>query len=196
MWKEGRVSIIVISHNRRRQLLRTLASLCSLPGKQPIIVVDNGSLDGTAAAVAAQFPSILLIRSRRDLGAAARNIGVAYVHTPYIAFCDDDTQWEVGALDRAVSILDAAPSVAVLNPCVQIGPGRQPSPVCEAMARSPLLQDHLPGPQLLDFMAGACVIRTRAFYDVGGYWPPFFKGGEEALMALDLVERGWHIVYA
>jgi GT2 family glycosyltransferase len=45
-------------------------------------------------------------------------------------------------------------------------------------------------------MAGACVIRTRAFYEVGGYWPPFFIGGEEALMALDLVERGWRIIYA
>src|SRR5690606_8249913 len=28
------------------------------------------------------------------------------------------------------------------------------------------------------------------------FWPPFFAGGEEALMAMDMVEQGWHIVYA
>ncbi|MDS1139335.1 glycosyltransferase [Pusillimonas sp. SM2304] len=196
MWTEGRVSVVVVTHNKRRQLLHTLESLRSLPGRRPIIVIDNGSVDGTAAAIAEQFPSVLLIRARRNLGAAARNIGVAYVHTPYIAFCDDDMQWEAGALERAVAMLDASPDVAVLNACVQIGPTRSLSPACVAMAQSPLSRECLPGPQLLDFMAGACVMRTRAFYDVGGYWPPFFLGGEEALMALDMVERGWRIVYA
>jgi GT2 family glycosyltransferase len=113
-----------------------------------------------------------------------------------VAFCDDDTQWEPGALERAVRLLDATPNVAVLSACVQVGILRQPDPTCVSMSHSPLEREHLPGPQLLGFMAGACVMRTRAFYDVGGYWPPLFIGGEDALMALDLVERGWRIVYA
>ncbi|MGB6103177.1 MAG: glycosyltransferase [Pusillimonas sp.] len=196
MLTEGRVSIVVTTHNRRIPVLNTLVSLCRLPGRWPIIVIDNGSTDGTSAAVAERFPSVMLIRARRNLGAAARNIGVAYVHTPYIAFCDDDTRWEMGALERAVATLDAAPDVAVLNACVHIGPSRKLSPACSIMAQSPLSHGRMPGPQLLDFMAGACIMRTRAFYDVGGYWPPFFFGGEEALMALDMTERGWRVVYA
>src|SRR3546814_8490118 len=99
MTTEGRATNIVISHNRRVQLLSTLKSLQQLPGNWPIIVIDNGSTDGTAAVVASHFPSIMLIRAQRNLGAAARNIGVAYAHTPYIAFSDDDTQWEPGALE-------------------------------------------------------------------------------------------------
>lgn len=193
---EGRVSIVVTTYNRRAMVLNTLATLSRLPGIWPIMVIDNGSTDGTASSIAAQFPAVMLIRARRNLGGAARNIAAAYVHTPYIAFCDDDTCWEHGSLERAAAILDSAPEVAVLSACVRIGVGRQLSPVCMNMAQSALPRGGLPGPRLLDFMAGACVVRTRAFLDVGGFWPPFFMGGQEALLALDIAERGQHVVYA
>jgi GT2 family glycosyltransferase len=195
MAAEERATIIVLTYNRCTQLLSKLESLFKLPGQWPMIVIDNGSTDGTAAAVAARFPSVMLIRARRNLGAAACNIGVAYTHTPYVAFCDDDTQWEPGALQRAICLLDAAPTVAVVSACVQIGVMRRLDPACLSMAQSPLARGDLPGPQLLDFMAGAGIVRTRAFYVVGGYWPPFFWGGEKA-MAFDLLERGWRIIYA
>lgn len=196
MRAEGRATIVVLSYNRRVQLLSTLESLQKLPGQWPIIVVDNGSTDETAAAVAQRFPSVMLIRSQRNLGAAARNIGVAYAHTPYVAFSDDDTQWDPGSLERAVEMLDMAPDVGVLSACIHVGPTRQLDPGCLTMEHSPLARDSLPGPQLLGFMAGACVMRTRAFFEVGGYWPPLFIGGEESLMALDMVEQGWRIIYA
>lgn len=191
-----RVSIIVLSHNRRAQLLATLECLARLPGGWPIIVVDNASTDETASAVAALFPSLVLIRARRDLGAAGRNLGVAFARTPYVAFCNDDVRWEPGALEQATRILDSAPTVGVLSAHVQVGATRRPEPACLAMAQSPLEQGDLPGPRLLGFMGGACVMRTQAFHDVGGYWPPLFIGGEEALLALDLAERGWGIIYA
>ncbi len=186
---------MVLTHNRRVQLLQTLRALSRLPDGWPVIGVDNGAADGTAGAVAREFPNVLLIRSRRNIGAAARNIGVAYVHTPYVAFCDDDTQWEPGALERAGQILDAHPQIAVLNGCVKVGDAGRIDPACISMARSPLDRENLPGPQLLGFMAGACVVRTRAFYEAGGYWPPLFIGGEEELLALDLADRGWRMVY-
>ncbi|WP_353149728.1 glycosyltransferase [Pollutimonas bauzanensis] len=192
----GRATIVVLTHNKHLQAISALEYLCGLPGQWPIVVVDNGSTDGTPAAIAARYPSIMLIRARRNLGAAARNIGVAFAQTPYVAFCDSDTEWEPGALERAVALLDDTPQLAVVSACVQVGATGCPAPACLSMAQSPLAREQLPGPQLLGFTAGACVMRTCAFYQVGGYWPPFFQGGEEALMALDLVERGWRIVYA
>ncbi|MBB5214803.1 glycosyltransferase family 2 protein [Parapusillimonas granuli] len=182
---EARVSIVVLTYNRRARVLGLLRRLQALAGDWPIIVVDNGSMDGTAAAVAAAFPSVLLIRAKRNLGAAARNIGAAYVHTPYIAFCDDYMQWEPDALERGVRLLDGAPDVAVLSS--RIWKDGDPAGDEDGGAQHPAFQG---------FLAGACMVRTRAFCDVGGYWPPLFNGGEEVLMALDLVERGWRIVYA
>lgn len=190
-----RGTVVVLTYNRRCQLLRTLRAITQLPDGWPVIVIDNGSTDGTAEAVAGEFPTVLFIRSRRNIGAAARNIAVAYVHTPYVAFCDDDTQWQAGSLERAADVLDRHPRIGVLNGCVLVGEEGYVDPTCTDMARSPLERENLPGPQLLGFMAGACVVRTRAFYEVGGYWPPLFIGGEEELMALDLAERGWRMVY-
>jgi len=157
--------------------------------------VDNGSSDGTAEAAQREFPSVLLIRSRCDIGTAARNIAVAYVHTPYVAFCDEDTQWLPGSLERAADVMDAYPEVAVVNGCVLTGESGSIHPLCHDMAQSPLDRENLPGPQLLSFMAGASVVRAKAFYEVGGFWPPLFAGGEESLLALDLADRGWRIVY-
>lgn len=190
-----RGTVVVITHNRRAQLMQTLRALGrSAPG-WPVIVVDNGSSDGTSRAVSREFPAIMLIRSRRNIGAAARNIAVAYVHTPYVAFCDDTTVWEPGALQHAVAVLEEHPGIGVISPRVMQGDPPQLDPVCAVMALSPLEKGSLPGPQVLSFLAHACVMRTRAFYDVGGYWPPLFVGGEEALMALDMAEQGWSMVY-
>jgi GT2 family glycosyltransferase len=137
----SRVSIVVLTFNRRVELLRTLHRLTVLPGRHAIIVVDNGSADGTVDAVRNAFPAVIAVRSSRNLGAAGRNLGVERVQTPYVAFSDDDTSWEAGSLEQALDILDAAPSVAVLNAKILIGCERRLDPSCEVMARSPL-----PGP--------------------------------------------------
>ncbi|GAA5236940.1 glycosyltransferase [Verticiella sediminum] len=192
---EPRISAVVLTYNRRREVLATLEHLQAALDAAPTIVVDNGSTDGTVDAIARRFPEVELVRAPANLGAAGRNLGVARVRTRYVAFGDDDTQWEAGALERAADILDAAPQVAVLSGQVLVGPDGRVDPTCTAMTHSPLgTTAH--GPRLLGFLAGACVMRTAVYRAVGGYWPRFFIGGEEQLMALDIVALGWDIVYA
>ena len=53
-----RVSVVIATADRREQLLHTLARLMALPEQPPVIVVDNGSVDGSAAAVRAAFPRV------------------------------------------------------------------------------------------------------------------------------------------
>lgn len=192
----ARISIVVLTHNRVHELDRCLARLLALPERAPVIVVDNASQDGTADHVRRAWPQVQLVHSPRNLGAAARNLGVEQVRTPYVAFCDDDTWWAPGALARAVALLDAHPRVGVLNARVLVGPDNRPDPTCDHMAASPVPSGGLPGPALIGFMAGAVVMRTRAFREAGGYERRFFLGAEEALLALDLQARGWAIVYA
>src|SRR5437660_1527012 len=95
---EKRISAVMITHNRRDEMLRSLDKLCSLPDAVRVILVDNGSSDGSAKAVAGRLPDVKIIRSEINLGAAARNLGVEQATTPYVALCDDDTWWSAGCL--------------------------------------------------------------------------------------------------
>ena len=193
---DERLTVIILTYNRKTELRRTLEQLRSLPRQPPLIVVDNASQDGTAAMVHSAFPDVTLISLPRNLGAAGRNAGARCAQTQYIAFCDDDTWWASGALERAVRLLDAHPDIAVLSARVLVGANESEDPACSAMASSPLPSEGLPGPVLLGFLAGAAVMRRVPFIEAGGYEPRFFIGGEEALLTLDLVSSGWKIVYA
>lgn len=190
-----RVSVVVLTHNRVSEVTRTVSRLLALPEAPPVIVADNGSTDGTATTLRQRFPSVQVVECGANLGAAGRNRAAKLAKTDYIAFSDDDTEWEAGALDEAVRVLDSAPQVAVLAGRVLVGESRQLDPTCRRMRASPLDRTGLPGPALIGYMAGACVFRSVVFRQVGGYEPRLFIGGEEALVSLDVLEAGYAIVY-
>lgn len=191
------VAVVALTHNRRDEILRTLDRLAELPERPPVCVVDNGSRDGTAAAVARRHPHARLVRLPRNLGAAGRNAGVRAMHAEYIAFCDDDTWWAPGSLARAVRLLDGFPALAAITARVLVGPEQREDPTSAFMAASPFpAPAGLPGTGVIGFMAGACVMRRRAFLHAGGFEPRLLIGGEEALLALDLLAAGWSLAYA
>lgn len=192
----GRLSLVVLTHNRCERVLHTLERLHELPERCRVVVVDNGSSDGTVAAVQHRFPGLRIIALDGNRGAAARNVGVRAVRSAYVAFCDDDTWWTPGALTEAVRLLDAHPQVALVSARVLVGPDGRDDPACASMNASRLRPPGLPGPALLGFLAGACVVRRDAFLQAGGYEPRLFLGGEESLLALDLAASGWWLVYA
>jgi hypothetical protein len=82
-----RITVAVLTHNRVSQVLDTLAKLVALPDQPRIVLVDNASADGTAERVSQRFPSVQVIKSKVNLGAAGRNLGVERVQTEYVAFC-------------------------------------------------------------------------------------------------------------
>lgn len=191
-----KISLVVLTHNRKEEVLRTLAKLTALPEQVPICVVDNGSSDGSGDAIAQAFPQVRLVRLASNLGAAGRNVGARQMRTKYLAFCDDDTWWEPGALTRAVELMEAHPSLAIMTARVLVGTDNREDPASTIMAASPLPNpSRLPGTKVLGFMAGACVVRRLPFLLAGGYEARFFIGGEERLLALDLIAAGWQLAY-
>ncbi|ASO19590.1 GT2 family glycosyltransferase [Actinoalloteichus hoggarensis] len=187
-----RITVVIITRDRREQLLETLAQMTALPDAAPIILVDNGSTDGTADAVAAAYPEVGLIRSARNLGAIGRNLAVRRVRTPYVAFCDDDTRWQPGVLTRAVTLLDRWPGLASVTGRCLVEPDLTEDPITPEMRDSPVAgPDWLPGPALLGVMAGLSAFRVSAFTQVGGFSSRMWLGGEEELLALDLASFGW-----
>ncbi|MET9026548.1 glycosyltransferase [Nocardia sp. NPDC004168] len=187
-----RMTVVIMTRNRREQLLRTLAHMTTLPDAAPIILVDNGSTDGTADAVAAAFPSVILIRSAENLGAVARNIAVERTATPYVAFCDDDTRWQPGALTRAADVLDRYPGLGSVTGRCLVAPDLREDPITPELRDSPVVgPDWLPGPALLGVMAALSAFRVSAFREVGGFSRRLWFAGEEELLALDLAAHGW-----
>ncbi|PWR13018.1 glycosyl transferase, partial [Micromonospora acroterricola] len=175
------VTVVVATRNRRAQLLDTLGRHAA-----PVILVDNGSDDGTPAAVARAFPAVRVVRLDENAGAgAARNIGVELADTPFVAFADDDSYWAPGALERAAAILRGRPGTGLLTGQVRVGREQRLDPVSAAMARAPLgTPPGAPGPAVLGFLACAVVLRRRAFQQVGGFTERLGTYGEEALLAM------------
>jgi GT2 family glycosyltransferase len=189
------VTVIVLTYNRRAELLTTLQRLAALPEQPAIIVVDNASDYDVQRCVHERHPQIEVVTMPANIGAAARNHGVERAATRYVAFCDDDTWWAPGALAHAAATLDAHPQVAVLCARILVGEKLETDPTSRLMARSPLPSAGLPGRAILGYMAGASVMRRAAYRQVGGYHPRLFLGGEEELVALDLAAAGWAMVY-
>lgn len=189
---DDRVTVVVITADRRPELLSTLARLADLPEQPHVIVVDNGSRDGTAEAVTDGHPWVELFVLRDNAGAVARNLAVRAATTPYVAFNDDDTWWEPGSLERAADVLDLHPPVAVVTATILVEPHGTEDPVVEDMRVSSLSNEmSLPGMPLLSILAGASVVRREAFLQVGGFEPRLLIGGEEELFSTDLASAGW-----
>lgn len=190
-----RVTLVMTTRDRRERALATVGRCRDLPGAPPVIVVDDASRDGTAAAIRGAHPDVEVLRRDRSAGAAARNDAVRRATTPYVAFVDDDSGWASGALDRAADVFDAHPQVALIAARMLVGVEEREDPVNALMADSPLRDPALPGPEVLGFLACGALVRREAFLAVGGFEPRFHLGGEEELLALDLRRHGWRCVY-
>jgi GT2 family glycosyltransferase len=193
---DPRFTVVIITRNRREELLRTLERMTCVPERPSILVADNGSTDGTSEAVTARYPQVRLFRSPRNLGAVARNEMVRRVGSPYVAFCDDDTWWDPGALSAAADVLDAHDGLASVTGRILVEPGGLPDPIEPELSGSPVpAPGWLPGPALLGILAGASMLRVSAFRQVGGFSSKLWIGGEEELLTIDLAACGWWMCY-
>lgn len=189
------LGVAIATRDRRDSLLATLERLAALPERPPIVVADNASTDGTTAAVAERFPRVGLLALARNHGAAARNLAARQLETPFVAFSDDDSWWEPGALAAAAAILDRHPEVGLLAARILVGEERRLDTVSAAMAASPT-PPGLPGPRIDGFIACGAVVRAEAFLAAGGFCERFLIGAEESLLTIDLGAAGWELCYA
>jgi GT2 family glycosyltransferase len=121
------LSIVIVSFNARADLERCLASLAAAPPAVPhdVVVVDNASTDGSAAAVRARWPQVRTIERATNGGfSVANNEGIRATSGEFVLLLNSDTIVPPGALDALVARLAAEPSVAVAGPRLVDGTGR------------------------------------------------------------------------
>lgn len=104
MAEVSNVSVVVVSYNTREKLRKCLLAI---ELEHEIIVVDNASSDGSADMVAAEFPSVKLIRNGQNVGfGTANNQGIDLASRPLVLCLNSDAYAEPGALSRLAEVFE------------------------------------------------------------------------------------------
>lgn len=205
----GRVRVVAIipTLNARTLLESALASLGKQTMRPHVIVVDNGSSDGTAEMVAHRFPEVELVRSEQNLGfGRAIMLGAERADADILVLVNNDVVCEpqfVAAICAPFAAADVGMVAGVLTQA------RAPSRIDTAgieldstlgswdyLADEPVgrLSEHVSAP--VGPCGGAAAYRLSAFRGVGGFDPNLFAYWEDVDLALAMRRAGWRCVLA
>lgn len=214
------LSVIIVNWNVRDLLRRSLHSVlaprraCGLE----VIVVDNGSRDGSVEMVRTEFPQVHLIANPDNRGfPAANNQGLAVARGRYVLLLNPDTEVVGDALETLLAFADDHPDVGVVGPqllnpdgTVQSSRRRFPT-LATALLESTWLQPYAPRRLLaryyvldrpdnevqeVDWVTGAALMaRREAVEEVGPLDEGFFMYSEELDWCRRFREAGWRVVY-
>ena len=108
-------TVVVPSYNRQALLPETLdAILSQQPPPAEVIVVDDGSTDGSVAMLGARFSGRVVVETVTNCGdLVARNVGLGLARAPLVAFCDSDDVWQPGFLAAMSALWQAEPATRV-----------------------------------------------------------------------------------
>jgi GT2 family glycosyltransferase len=214
---EPLVAVIVVSHNTRDDLLRGLASLAGVSVPIETVVVDNASGDGSAEAVAAQFPHVRLLRNAENVGfGRANNRGLAETRAPFVLFLNSDAELRTGSLETLVRVLQDRPGVGLVGPRtveadgvvqVSFGPDLTPwsewwqrrlvqgvkrrQPAALRAAAEAAGREHAP-----DWISASCLLaRRQALQAVGGFDEGYFLYEEDADLCRRVRQAGWSLLF-
>jgi hypothetical protein len=206
------VTVVVVTCNGGDETVNCLRSIAaSEPPPAEIVLVDNGSTDGTRELIAGSYQGRVPVTGvwlSTNVGLAeARNIGVRQVSTPFIAFLDNDTivspTWLKAALETMETHgADCAQCKLVIGHDYRridslgylLGPFGFPRHIVRPGA---IDRPEYQRPRLLfGVKAAGMVVRRQALAKAGGFDPAFFIYGEETDFCWRLLRAGGKIVFA
>jgi GT2 family glycosyltransferase len=218
---EPLVSVVVVSHDVKDLLLDCLAALhqaTDVPFE--VILVDNNSKDGSAAAVEESFPDVKVHRMRRDSGfGRAHNAGLEIATGRFVLLLSPEVMVGPGCVGELADFLLVRPDVGAVSPRLLTPEGRLdggarrafPSPGLAFYRLAGLSRvfphskrfgrynfGYLPAdrPHEIDAGTSACLmIRRAAFAKVGRFDTAYFMYGEDLDFCFRLRQGGWKVFY-
>lgn len=203
------LSAIVVSYNTRDHLLGCVEAV--VDSASEVIVVDNASSDGSAAAVGARFPDVNVIRLDENLGfGTACNVGIATATAPLLLVLNADAIPEPGAIAALVGCASRHPEAGAIGPLL-VGPddraqestngypsrwwlGRPAMTSYGRRTSRASSSDDPYRPIKEGFVAGAALLlRREAIDDVGAFDPRFFMFYEDVDLCRRLEHAGWGV---
>jgi N-acetylglucosaminyl-diphospho-decaprenol L-rhamnosyltransferase len=211
------LSVIIITFNSLALLKQCVESVrAATPvADYEIIVVENGSGDGTADWLRTQ-PDIKAIFNNTNRGVApARNQGLSAAAGRYLLILDADTIVEQGALDTLVALMDAHPEAGLGAPKLTDAAGtlqytcrfyptalskiyrRLPFAFAKKRLAAEFLEDwQHDSERVVDYVIGACqIVRREAFEKVGPLDERIFYGPEDIDYCTRIWSAGWKVMY-
>ncbi len=214
----GGIAAVVVNYESGPALARCVERLLhEAPGE--LVVVDNGSVDGSLAELRRRVPEVTVVDPGRNLGyGAAANRGAAATTASALLVCNSDLEVGPGSLGVLARALDAGPDRGVVGPLIRDPGGRRyPSarrfPALTDAAGHAVLgllapdnrftrayhQAHLEeasGVEEVDWLSGACLLLKRsAFEEVGGFDESYFMYAEDVDLCWRLARAGWTSAY-
>lgn len=190
---QPRVAILILNWNGIRDTVETLQSAQRLQYSNfEVVLVDNGSTDGSREAIATAFPTVRLIASPTNLGVAGgRNLGLeAILKRPdidHVLILDNDVTVEPSLLDKLVAATKRDAALGIVGPIVYYhsDPKRIWSAGSRFIFREVIsrlrLTNHLvtqefkQGIEYVDALPGCCMLVTRRVFEtIGGFNPHYF----------------------
>ena len=201
------LSVSIVNTNSRELLLACLESLA--PVEAEIVVLDNASEDGSAAAVRERFPHVRVIEQEHRAGFGSNHNTVIGATTGrYVYVLNEDTTADDWSFERITEYLDAHPQVAALGPRLVYPDGRLqdsawrfPTPLVSTMGLATLgqlgvKQSKGASVRPVDWVMGAAlVLRREALDQVGLFDEDFFLYSEEVDLQTRLRQVGWETHY-
>ncbi len=200
-----RVSLVISTHNRKDLLRRCLAAATSqdYPDYE-VIVVDDGSTDGTEEMVRREFPQVRYLRQEPNRGpAAARNRGIEAATGEIVAFTDDDCLVPPDFLARLAEGYRHYPEVAGVGGYLEAPPEVLAHNLLARYERWVSRHDYGVGPR--EYVGGmecpaggtnSVSYRRRVLKEVGGFDEGFpFAAGEDADLKYRVAQRGYRLLF-
>ena len=195
----SRVAAVTVTHNSAAVIGECLGSLARVPR---VVVVDNASGDGTAAAAAAARPDAEIVRGAENLGfGRGCNLGLGRVDAEFVLLINPDARLEAGALESLVRAADAYPEAAWLGPALRrADDGIETShdvALFDALRGRKRARDEAPpaGDICAGFLSGAvALLRREAIERVGGFDPSILLYHEDDDLGLRLRAAGFSLV--
>lgn len=115
------VSIITVDYKQPELTIQFLRTIGRHMGSTEIevIVVDNGAMDDNGERLRAVYPSVVYLRSSKNLGfAGGNNLGIQHAKGDYLLFLNNDTEITSGFIDTLCNELNGHPEFGLLSPLI------------------------------------------------------------------------------